>query len=97
MPLLSSCSNSILRLLASNGAATAAPAAEVTQIAVNAAVRSFSSSCASSSASSWNHNPHELPSSLLPKLDIPQHDIEEGECRIPSTTAVAAAAAACRL
>jgi len=82
MALLGACSNTVLRLLACSGAATAARAAEVTQIAVNAAVRSFSSSCASSSASSWNHNPHTLPSLSLPKLDVPQHDIEDGKCTL---------------
>jgi hypothetical protein len=41
--------------------------------------RAFSSSTGSSSGTSWNHNPHQLPAWTMLQLDIPQHEIEQGE------------------
>jgi hypothetical protein len=68
---------SFVRLLCSSGAAVAA-LPELQQLSAGAC-RQFSQLAAHSSSITWNTSPHQLPPIVQPALDIPSHEIEEGE------------------
>jgi hypothetical protein len=81
---------SLVRLLCSSGAAAAA-LPELQQLSASACRHFWQLAAHSSSSSTWNSSPHQLPPLVKQSLDIPSHEIEEGEQAAEALPAAAAA------